>query len=169
MPLIIPNNTGNVVFSKTNIANLCGRYPYLEPISYLTITFSSLTDICDNFLDAILSSPILKELDLRNNSIKHFSITWREKHIQLNRLWLGGNPVECGCDMIWFSDWLRNTTSQSGNNLVQDYKDIICASGTEIGTPVYMLDKKEMQCSGGFRGGGQGALAPAPAGLCPHL
>ncbi len=39
------------------------------------------------------------------------------------QLWLGNNPYECNCDMMWMRDWLQNATN------VMDKETITCASG----------------------------------------
>ncbi len=123
----------------------------MDSISYFTLSFSNLTHICNDFIESLMNSK-LRQLDLRNNRIKQFSTSHSQAKkgvITLSKLWLGGNPVECGCDMVWMTAWLAwlaNTTSPSGHRLVQDYKNLICASGTEIGTPVYKLDEIKMKC-----------------------
>ena len=43
-------------------------------------------------------------------------------------------------------DWLENATGASGHRLVQDYQDVICATGPLAGTPVYKLNRVTMGC-----------------------
>ena len=68
------------------------------------------------------------------------------KSAALESLYLSGNPVECGCEMLWMANWMENSTSASGHRLVPDYKNVICASGAEMGTPVYKINPVKMGC-----------------------
>ncbi len=146
MPASIPNDTDRFILTRTNITHLCESFPYFNKISSLSLVSSRLTEICDDALGDILSSHTLKQLDVSKNNIQHFSIVWTKKSRILSRIWLSGNPVECGCDMIWMADWLENATTRSGSKLVQDYRDLVCSSPTENGTPVYKLDKVILGC-----------------------
>ncbi len=115
-------------------------------ITKIVLENSNLSYICDDLLKEFLTSKTLRMLSLRSNRLHELSIIWKTKGHNLDRLWLGGNPIECHCDMLWAAGWLENATGASGNRLVHDYKDVICASGPEAGTPVYMINGVKMGC-----------------------
>ncbi len=76
-------------------------------------------------------------------NLNHVSL--KDTQSKLERLWLGGNPVQCDCDMVWLISWLNNTRV-CGNRLVQDYQEIICTGGPLDGIPVYKLTRVQMGC-----------------------
>ncbi len=137
--------------SKASKFELCGMYTYLAPgknsISHLSIEDTNLFHICEDMLSRIISSNSLKSISFRNNKLRRLSAKWKtmENNV-LESLYIAGNPVECKCEMLWMANWLENTTSSKGMRLVPDYKDVICASGAEIGKPVYMVDPITMGC-----------------------
>ncbi len=146
----IPHFTDWLIIKKIYTNNFCISYLYSNPIvgrvSHLRIESSNISNICHDTLQSILSSPNLTEISVVNNSFTKFSLTWKTHSSYVERLWLGGNPIDCNCDMLWMMDWLENSTGASGKRLVQDYQDVICATGPEAGTPVYRLDKVKLKC-----------------------
>ncbi len=60
----------------------------------------------------------------------------------LDKLWLKGNPLECNCEMTWLIDWLSN----GGKHIVQDYQEVTCIQGMQIGQPIYMVKPLDMGC-----------------------
>ncbi len=146
MPQKIPNYTDWIVLEKTNITELCGTYSYLSQpsnISYLSLASGGLTNICNGTINQILIKSNIKWLNLTDNRISKIpkALAFSENH--LDKLWLSGNLVECNCDMTWLIDWL----SGEGKHKVQDYQDIICMKGRQIGQPVYLVKPLDMGCS----------------------
>ncbi len=148
--LTIPKFTDWIFISHLELSDFCLPYDHhhsvIGRISNLHIESSNITNICDDTLSSILSSPNLTEISLINNSLTDLSPMWKTDSLYLERLWLGGNPMHCHCDMLWMMSWIENATGASGQRLVQDYQDVICAMGPETGTPVYKLDKVKMKC-----------------------
>ena len=68
------------------------------------------------------------------------------KSLYIEKLWLGGNPFHCNCDMTWMIEWLKNFTSPSGQHIIIDYKDVKCVYGKMIGKPIYKLNPEDMGC-----------------------
>ena len=64
----------------------------------------------------------------------------------LKSIYLGQNPIDCTCETLWFSDWLVNSTTPSGERIVQDFQNVTCFGGKWDGIPVYKLDPIEMEC-----------------------
>ncbi len=67
-----------------------------------------------------------------------------KKKSKVEELWLGGNPIQCDCDMLWLITWLNNTRV-SGRRRVKDYQDVICTGGQLDGTLVYKIVKVKTQ------------------------
>ncbi len=107
-------------------------------ITFISLAFSDINEIQTDILAFLLEK--LNWLDMRNNRLSKISKLF-SKETSLQKLWLGGNPVDCGCKMIWMIDWL-----QSNQNIVQDYRDITCHDSKFYGKPVYRLDKVAMGC-----------------------
>ncbi len=101
--------------------------------------------ICDTTLNEILQHSNVKSLNLANNKLAKIPKKFNQTISHLKELWLGGNPVQCDCDMLWLISWLNNTRV-SGQRLVQDYQDVICTGGKLDGTPVYKLNQVQMGC-----------------------
>ncbi len=134
---------------EANISSFCTTYPYLKAedgkISFIQIEYSK-THICDETLKSVLRSPYLKNISFANNNITVISKIWKTHSSHLEKMWFGGNPIECNCDMLWTMDWLENSTGASAERLVQDYQHVVCATGPQKGTPVYKLNRVTMRC-----------------------
>ncbi len=61
-----------------------------------------------------------KVLDMRSNKLTSLSSFFETQRME-TKLWLGNNPYECNCDMIWISVWLQNATN------IMDKENISCA------------------------------------------
>ncbi len=149
LPRSFPRYTNWIEITESNIRQLCGNYPYLQReavnVTRLNLKRSKIRNICDNTLLSLFSSNI-KWLNLAQNKLKSISNKFQSSSNHLNTLWLGGNPIQCGCDMTWLIDWLGKATAPSGAKLVQDYQDVICGPGLQAGTPIWKLDRVKMGC-----------------------
>ncbi len=150
LPMNVPPFTDWIKIKKMDIGEFCTVNPYLSSekgiISYLNIESSNIFSICDDTLKSVLHSRRLKKISFANNNLTSISKMWKTDSDHLERLWLGGNPIDCNCDMLWAMDWLENATGASGHRLVQDYQNVICATGPEAGTPVYKINRVKMEC-----------------------
>ena len=142
--LKLPKGTNWLVADSNRIPKLCPKFSF-KSITYINLHSSGITMICDEFWDKILISKQLHHLNLTNNSIRHFSPSLKEL-VFLRNIYLGENPIECTCYTLWFSDWLINFTTPSGERIIQDYKDVTCFGGEWDGIPVYKLDPIVMEC-----------------------
>ncbi|XP_070557311.1 leucine-rich repeat-containing protein 4-like [Ptychodera flava] len=78
--------------------------------------------------DMFNGSAELDELNLANNKITTISSTTGLQQLEnLKRLYVHHNPLDCGCDLVWFRKWIdtgdvivkpQNTTCASGLNLM---------------------------------------------------
>ena len=94
-----------------------------------------------NFLPKSKMTNTTKFLNLANNNLKAFPKTL--KGTQCSEVYLAGNPIDCNCDMLWFTNWLNATNVR---RMVKDYKRVLCAGGKWNGTQVYKLSAVRMGC-----------------------
>ncbi len=59
---------------------------------------------------------------LNDNKMSRISTLLQTLEFQA-KLWLGNNPYECNCDMMWMSNWLQNATN------VMDKENTTCSGG----------------------------------------
>ncbi len=115
-------------------------------VTGLNLTGSKISKICDKTLDSLLMTSHLKWLNLAQNNLSKISQKFRSKSNHLEQLWLAGNPIHCRCHMIWMIDWLPNARAPSGGQLVQDYQDVRCGPGLQAGTPIWELNRVQLEC-----------------------
>ncbi len=144
----IPKMTNWVLLDYSNITEFCGLHDFLNgSITYISLQSANIDLICDDTLNMVLSH--VKSLNLRNNLLTRVSSKFMKlssRTSPLTELWLGGNPIHCDCSMTWMIDFLANSSLPSGNDLVKDYMDVICADPVYNGTPVYQLKPVKMGC-----------------------
>ena len=141
----IPEATNWLILDESSIIELCGLSDHLsESITHISVISGQLSHICDDSLDMVLAS--VTSINLANNHLTYISPNIKSMSHHLTELWLGGNPIKCDCSMTWMVDFLTNSSLISGDNLVKDYMDVICADSVYYGTPVYMLNPVKMGC-----------------------
>ncbi len=133
--------------TNSGMAELCDVKFYMARLSLIDLTNSSVTKICDDFLNVFASnhsSISMKQLNLANNNLTNLpKPVAKIKNVIFT---LSGNQFHCDCDMLWMVDWLANATTPSGGHIVEDYKEVTCYSGQMIGIPVYKLKAVDMEC-----------------------
>ncbi len=127
-----------------NIGSLCGNFPYVNQIWMINISSNSITEICNHLLEQIIEGTTTTWLDLSRNKI--LKLSPKIKQGRFEKIWLSGNEFVCNCDMLWMASWLANTTTLSGDHVIQDYKHVLCYTGKHTGTPIYTLDAALMDC-----------------------
>ncbi|KAL3980985.1 mitochondrial enoyl-[acyl-carrier protein] reductase / trans-2-enoyl-CoA reductase [Sarotherodon galilaeus] len=102
-----------------------------------------------NIHDGTLRVPPLRELDLRNNSLKHLSRTMMaEFSLKPDlRIQLAGNPWLCNCFIEDTLMWLKNSTQ------VVDVQNLTCTNPKDLRRqPLLQLEKYELKCSMEMKG-----------------
>ncbi len=149
LPQTVPEFTNWITITDAHIGELCGSYNYLtnpaSTVTHLNLQSSNIESICPKTLDGILKYSNIKSLNLAKNNLTQIPHTFNKLARNLKRLWIGGNPINCECDMLWLASWFNNTIV-SDQRLVQDYQDVICTGGKLDGTPVYRLSSVAMGC-----------------------
>ncbi len=92
----------------------------LIQVKVFDLKFSGITTIGDAAMQNLLVST--QELILTHNNLHVLPMSIQAAQNQ-TKLWLGDNPYECNCDMMWMRDWLLNATN------VMDRDNMTCASG----------------------------------------
>ncbi len=125
--------------------NLCGVYTYLNVgnekanVTSLYLNGNRITSICDELSQSLITHSTVRNLGLARNNFSEIPSRFNSVSNKLEKIWLGENPIQCKCEMVWLIEWLTK-------GLVQDYEEVICTQGRNIGTPVYKLDAVHMKC-----------------------
>ena len=106
----------------------------LKVIQHFDFKNSSIQHIADAFFAKIKNASTTKFLNLANNNLKAFPKTLKGTHC--SEVYLARNPIDCNCDILWFTNWLNATNVR---RIVKDYKRVLCAGGRWNGTQVYKL------------------------------
>ena len=116
----------------------------LKDIKHFDFQNSSVQYITDDFFSEIRTAKKFSFLNLANNDLKIFPKSLNGTNF--SEVYLAGNPIDCNCDMLWFTEFLNRTNPQSGDRIVKDYEKVLCSDGRWNGTQVYKLRAVEMGC-----------------------
>ena len=146
LPRSVPEGTDWLVLvNDSRITALSASHDYLNKLRYLDVHNNGISEVSDNFLNHLMKNRKLIWLNLANNRITVLPRKINQL-LLLRKIWLGGNKFHCDCSMTWMIGWLNNFTTQSGDHIIVDYKDVFCYSGLEVGTPIYKLNEVDMGC-----------------------
>ncbi len=145
MPDRVPPLTNWLTITDGQIGVLCGSTPFLKQIWNLNLSRNDITGLCEPLTMHILSARTLRWIDLSGNLLTKLSKQWQHQY-HVEKIWLLGNRFHCHCKMLWMANWLANSTTPTGDHIVQDYKHVLCHSGSKNGSPIYTLTAKSMNC-----------------------
>ncbi len=113
------------IMTGNNLENLiCPKRCALLGLTKLSLENNSVRTIDETFLKVLLVNGV--SVNLSGNKINQVPLVLAST--QLNgSIWLGHNPYECHCDMMWMQDWLLNATN------VMDKALIKCGAGNYEG------------------------------------
>ena len=120
--LQIPNETMWLV-AKSNSIPYLQWSGNLDVIQHLDLQNSSVVNIADDFFLKITAIKKTSFLNLANNNLKTFPKTLNGTNF--SEVCLAGNPIDCNCDMLWFTEFLNTTNPQSGSRVVIDYEKVL--------------------------------------------
>ncbi len=130
LPNSVLSSTEVLVMHGNNLNELGYADPYLFQVKVFDLQGNSIENINDEIYNGIFLSA--ESIKLSNNSLKYISQLLQ--HVQNDsKIWLGGNPFECNCDMMWMRDWLQISTN------VMDRENITCGSGQWKGKTIPFL------------------------------
>ncbi|XP_051262666.1 trophoblast glycoprotein b [Dicentrarchus labrax] len=96
-----------------------------------------------------LKGPLLRDLDLRDNSLRDLSTT-TQAEFSLNpgvRIRLAGNPWRCDCFIEDTLSWLKNSTQ------VVDVQNLTCTEPEALRhQPLLQVEQSQLKCSGDMEG-----------------
>ena len=145
LPWSAPNFTNWVLLENNNIYKIHEFRDYLWETQFLHLVGNMLPSINDSFFLNLQLKKSITWLNLARNRLTGMPTKIQEL-TYLQKIWLSGNPFHCDCSIIWMIGWLNNFTTSVGNHIVVDYQDVICHSGTAVGSPIYKLDKVLLGC-----------------------
>ncbi len=120
LPQTIIPSTEKLIMKGNKLGMLETVDNQLSQIAIFQLDSSGITRISDYAMRRLLQKS--DEIILSWNNLTVFPTSIQEMENK-TKLWLGDNPYECNCDMMWMRDWLLNATN------VMDKDRITCASG----------------------------------------
>ena len=119
LPSLVPNFTDLVVLKHNNIRHVGDYFTYFDRIRYLDLANNQIISINDSFLSRLKNSKMLVWLNLTENELRSIPEKFQDL-TELDKLWLGGNPIHCDCSMAWMIDWLNNFTTPFRQHIIVD-------------------------------------------------
>ena len=145
LPEYIPNFTDWMIFENNNLKYVDSFHTNLEQTSFLNLKGNKISSITTAFVGNLSESKTLKWLDLSENKLRSLPPEIQEL-TNLEKIWLGGNPIHCDCEMTWMINWLNNFKEKAAGKRPMDLDQVKCHSGKTPGTPRYQLNKVDMGC-----------------------
>ena len=124
LPNDVQLGTDWVILTGNNLGQISMATWYLINVTYIDLSFSNITAISDEVMSELVKNK--KYLSIARNSLKYVPRAI-EGAGNSTELWIGGNPYECNCGMLWMRDWLVSTTA------VRDRDDAMCNTGNMKG------------------------------------
>ena len=146
LPSSVPNFTDWLILENNAVSSLDSFPSFFETVRFVNLSKNKISSINIPFLRNVSQSQTLKWLDLSNNDLRSLPPEVQELN-NLDKIWLGGNPIHCDCEMTWMIDWLNNfTAGLYRQHVVVDYTQVKCHSGQMKGKPIYLLNQVDMGC-----------------------
>lgn len=115
-------------------------------LSLKNLNFSK-NDISSLYAASFAGLPFLEILDLSHNEITVFPSGLFDNLTKLTSVFIGGNPLNCTCDMLYLSKWYRQASFKpNGTRPDTDFGQIECvpfANGTQLSK---WIDDHETSC-----------------------
>ncbi|XP_019614236.1 PREDICTED: toll-like receptor Tollo [Branchiostoma belcheri] len=83
----------------------------------------------------------LRELQLENNKLKSIPENMFSGLKKLTLLGIRGNPLTCGCDVLWFANWLRSRVY-----LLSQGRNVSCVASAKVSREILSLSVAEFDC-----------------------
>ncbi len=139
LPKSVIDSTNWLLMSGNDLETLSAEPKYMATLDYVDFKGSNIQYLSDDFVELVLHSKSLTRIDLSQNKMTLLPESIKTL-TNSTKIWLGGNPYNCECSILWIRDWLQKTSS------VQDKDNVTCMNGKSLGVPIHMLDAKLMGC-----------------------
>ncbi len=132
------------VFECNNVS--ISKFPGLPALTQkIVFRATELNEITAKDVAKITGTQSVNTLNLTENKIRR--ISEQVKNLKnVEQIWLGGNPIECNCDMVWMIGWLNTRVNSSQESLVRDFRDVHCSNGKFGGLPIYLISTTLLGC-----------------------
>ncbi len=116
-----------------------------EMTNVILLNGTSISEIPSGPIETMKTIPSLRIINMTNNKIQ--KISKEIQHLlQVEEIWLSGNPFNCDCEMTWMITWLNSLRNNSRQGPVRDYRELICGEGRFKGLPVHLLTDVLLGC-----------------------
>ncbi len=127
IPDVILPETEQLIMTGNNLGILAAVNENLSQVKMFDFQKSNISSVHEKALKVLLRNAT--GLNLSGNKITRLPLFFKND-VAAAHLWLGHNPYECNCEMMWMTNWLRNATN------VVDKENITCGVGTWEGEQV---------------------------------
>ncbi len=125
LPDEVIHRTEQLIVNGNNLGVLETLNDNLTHVNVFNLERSDISYVTEEAMKMFLSKANV--LSLAHNKMKSSPRSVAENKTQ-TQLWLGDNPYDCNCHMMWMRDWLLNATN------VMDKDNFKCAAGKYKGT-----------------------------------
>ncbi|XP_078689233.1 uncharacterized protein LOC144920757 [Branchiostoma floridae x Branchiostoma belcheri] len=91
--------------------------------------------------DIFLNLESLQKLHLENNKLQSLPENIFAGLKRLTLLGIHGNPLTCGCDVVWFTNWLKSRVY-----LLSQGRNVSCVASTEVTREILTLSAAQFDC-----------------------
>ncbi len=118
LPVNLLPFTEQLIMTGSNLITLDVVASVLAQVKRFVFRRCNIKHISQTALQVLLLHADI--IDISENQMTELSENIMNMKAQL---WVGNNPYDCNCDMIWMRDWLQNATN------VMDKENITCGPG----------------------------------------
>ncbi|KAI8497199.1 TIR domain [Branchiostoma belcheri] len=113
-------------------------FKFLSNLQELYLNHSGLRYLAANTFQDLVK---LQKLHLENNKLKSVPENLFSGLKKLTLLGIHGNPLTCGCDVLWFANWLRSRAY-----LLSQGRNVSCVASTKVTRDILSLSAAQFDC-----------------------
>ncbi|CAB3399989.1 unnamed protein product [Caenorhabditis bovis] len=140
IPINIPHYATHLILSKNRIRkiSMASNIHLLTNLQKLDLSHNQIASIEDG---SFANLKQLKDLNLANNKLRHFSSSFLGRSSPIESLQLSGNDIPCDCRISSLVEWLQFNRSRSIDIHLCSHPD------SKAGVPYSDLSLEDLQCT----------------------